>query len=327
MAGTVTTTVTGAEVPRLSPLHWGAAWLVALALHLGVLWAYSMAPDDGAEAPGLGGISVALSLAATQAGAEQSASDREALAPAEPADVTEVTEVAPMETPTVAPPEPPAVTPAPPAPVTPPTPEVPVVETRAAAPLPAETAPPPATEATPAPEPMPTPPPRPARATPQTAAEAPPARRQAASPAQETAPPADRRQEASRAATATQGRADNGRIGQSADERDAMGGGPAGNPAPDYMNRLRYRLERNKTYPKKARRLRQQGIVHLYFRVTRDGRVLRHEIRKSPGHPLLDAETDAMLERAQPLAPPPDGMKGGYLDVVVPVVFSLRGNN
>ena len=137
----------------------------------------------------------------------------------------------------------------------------------------------------------------------------PPARRQAASPPQETATPADRRQEASRAATATQGRADNGRIGQSADERDAMGGGPVGNPAPDYMNRLRYWLERNKTYPKKARRRRQQGIVHLYFRVTRDGRVLRHEICKSPGHPLLD------------------GMKGGYLDVVVPVVFSLRGNN
>ena len=106
-----------------------------------------------------------------------------------------------------------------------------------------------------------------------------------------------------------------------------MGGGPVGNPAPDYMNRLRYWLERNKTYPKKARRLRQQGIVHLYFRVTRDGRVLRHEIRKSSGHPLLDAETDAMLQRAQPLPKFPDGMTGGYLDVVVPVVFSLRGNN
>ena len=49
MAATVTATVTGAEVPRLSPLHWGAAWLVALALHLGVLWAYTMAPDDGAD--------------------------------------------------------------------------------------------------------------------------------------------------------------------------------------------------------------------------------------------------------------------------------------
>ena len=93
------------------------------------------------------------------------------------------------------------------------------------------------------------------------------------------------------------------------------------------MNQLRYWLERNKTYPKEARRMRQQGVVNLYFRVTRDGRVLAHDIRKSSGHKLLDGEAEAMLKRAQPLPKFPDGMKGGYLDVVVPVLFSLRGNS
>tara|TARA_R110002124_G_scaffold63978_2_gene175240 strand:- start:76122 stop:76412 length:291 start_codon:yes stop_codon:yes gene_type:complete len=71
----------------------------------------------------------------------------------------------------------------------------------------------------------------------------------------------------------------------------------------------------------------EQGIVNLHFRVARDGRVLRYDIRKSSGHSLLDDEAEAMLQRAQPLPKFPDDMPGGYLDVVVPVLFSLRGNN
>ncbi|HBC09109.1 MAG TPA: energy transducer TonB [Rhodospirillaceae bacterium] len=169
------------------------------------------------------------------------------------------------------------------------------------------------------PPPLKTPPP--AKAAPPTAAKS--------IPAQSTpsAAPAPQAREASRAATASQGRLDNGRKGQSAEARDALGGGPVGAPAPNYVNMLRYWLERNKTYPKDARRQRMQGVVHLYFRVTRDGRVLRHEIRKSSGHALLDGEAEAMLQRAQPLPKFTDDMKGGYLDVVVPVLFSLRGNS
>ncbi len=34
-----------------------------------------------------------------------------------------------------------------------------------------------------------------------------------------------------------------------------------------------------------------------------------------------------MIERAQPLPAFPDDMRGAYLDVVVPVRFSLRGNS
>ena len=111
------------------------------------------------------------------------------------------------------------------------------------------------------------------------------------------------------------------------DAVDVAGGGPVGTPAPDYINQLRFWLDRNKTYPREARRRRMQGMVYLYFRVARDGRVLDFEIRRSSGHILLDGEAEAMLQRAQPLPPFTDNMKGGYLDITVPVEFSLRGNS
>ncbi|MEQ9171358.1 MAG: energy transducer TonB [Rhodospirillales bacterium] len=289
------------------PGPWTAAGLVALALHLGVLAAVLSAPPDGAEAPGLGGVSVALTLTAARAGAEADARDQAAEPPQEapPADIV------PPYAVTAAPAD---AAPVPPQPIQafepPPVAAEAAVAITPADPLPLPERRPPPPVKTPPVKPSP---PAPAKPIP-------------AKPAP-SAVPAPQAREASRAATASQGKRDDGRKGQSADTRDAQGGGPVGTPAPNYVNLLRYWLERNKTYPKDARRLRQQGVVNLYFRVTRDGRVLRHEIRKSSGHALLDGEAEAMLQRAQPLPKFTDDMKGGYLDVVVPVLFSLRGNS
>ena len=329
-------------------LQWTGAGVLAFGLHLGVLMAVFALPKDGAQAPGLGGISVAVTMIAARTGSDSDAREQQAQTP------PEASEIVPPEEPVVVEPAvgPPSDEPAPiqPAPVQPPEPEPPVATipepSPVIEPLPAVAADFAAPQSSvaeqrraeaaqpaiiqPPPQALPKPPVRPVREkktpapkftltrTPKPASTPP-------KPEPETA--AGPVQQASRAATASQGRKDDGRKGQSADEDDAVGGGPVGTPAPNYVNQLRYWLERNKTYPKKARRNRMQGIVHLYFRVTRDGRVLRHEIRKSSGHALLDDETEAMLARAQPLPEFPSSMQGGYLDVVVPVQFSLRGNN
>jgi protein TonB len=302
--------------PRLS--HWTAAGVTALALHAGLALFFLSGPDDGARAPGLGGVSVAMTMVAARAGAEADAREQTALTP---------TQVTPQTVAEVAAPPPDASEPEPPT----------VAETvQAFDPLPA-VAPDSviATPATPvdAAQPLPVPERRPKRPPSEAPAAKPTPTAQPVTPSTDKtavdkkAAAADHQQEASRAASASQGRRDDGRKGASADDRDALGGGPVGKPAPNYVNMLRYWLERHKTYPKDARRHRMQGIVHLYFRVTRDGRVLRHEIRKTSGHPLLDGEAEAMLARAQPLPEFTDDMSGGYLDVVVPVLFSLRGNS
>ncbi|MBL4720600.1 MAG: energy transducer TonB [Alphaproteobacteria bacterium] len=129
-----------------------------------------------------------------------------------------------------------------------------------------------------------------------------------------------------RASAAGAGQVSNASILHGRDLASLTGGGAVENPSSDYMSQLRYWLNRHKDYPKSARRRRMQGVVYLSFRVTRDGSILTYRIRKSSGFAILDQEAEAMLQRAKPLPRFSDAMRGGYLDITVPVSFSLRGN-
>ncbi|RED44174.1 energy transducer TonB [Aestuariispira insulae] len=120
--------------------------------------------------------------------------------------------------------------------------------------------------------------------------------------------------------------AQDGWEGASTDRTNQEGGQAVIGNDSDYAFQVRLWLERHKVYPKKARRKRKQGIVTLYFRVSRDGRVLAQDIRQGSGHEILDEEVLAMLKRAQPLPPLPDNVKGAYADMIIPIDFSLRGN-
>ena len=96
------------------------------------------------------------------------------------------------------------------------------------------------------------------------------------------------------------------------------------NAIPSWQNRLMLRLNQAKRYPPQARRYRQEGIAYLHFTMDREGKVLVRNIERSAGYPLLDEETLALIERAQPLPKPPAEMQGEALDFVVPVEFFLR---
>ena len=96
------------------------------------------------------------------------------------------------------------------------------------------------------------------------------------------------------------------------------------NAIPSWQNRLMLKLNAAKRYPPQARRYRQEGIAYLHFTIDRDGKVLATNIERSAGYPLLDEETLALIERAQPLPKPPAEMPGEALQFVVPVEFFLR---
>jgi len=52
--------------------------------------------------------------------------------------------------------------------------------------------------------------------------------------------------------------------------------------------------------------------------------VLASHVVQSSGSPALDAETLAMLIRAQPMPPPPARLASGGLSFVVPVRFNIK---
>jgi protein TonB len=91
-----------------------------------------------------------------------------------------------------------------------------------------------------------------------------------------------------------------------------------------WENRLLTHLERHKRYPGAAQRRRQEDLIYLRFTMDRTGKVMQSTIWRSRGYPLLDAEVNALIQRASPLPPPPAEMTGGTIEMIVPVEFFLR---
>ncbi|RJF77906.1 energy transducer TonB family protein [Rhodopseudomonas palustris] len=93
---------------------------------------------------------------------------------------------------------------------------------------------------------------------------------------------------------------------------------------PSYRDRLAAHLARYKQYPSASKSAGEQGTALLSFTVGRSGQVLASRLARSSGHPALDAETLAMIRRAQPLPSFPPEMTQASLSFTVPVNFSLR---
>jgi periplasmic protein TonB len=93
---------------------------------------------------------------------------------------------------------------------------------------------------------------------------------------------------------------------------------------PSWQSRLLKHLQQFKNYPAGARERGEQGVVMLAFTMDRDGKVLSRRIVSSSGHPDLDAEVLALVERAQPLPAFPASMSEDRLELTVPIRFSLR---
>jgi protein TonB len=99
---------------------------------------------------------------------------------------------------------------------------------------------------------------------------------------------------------------------------------PPSNALPTWRGLLLGHLERLKRYPAEAQWRRQQGVVYLRFTMNREGRVLNAAIEKSSGVASLDEEVMALIQRAQPLPPPPADVPGDPLELIVPVQFFLK---
>jgi protein TonB len=93
---------------------------------------------------------------------------------------------------------------------------------------------------------------------------------------------------------------------------------------PSWIGKLMARLERYKRYPSAARAAHEQGTVYLRFAIDREGRVLRARVDRSSGVAALDQESLDLLERADPLPPPPDEVRGDPVELVVPIEFTLH---
>jgi periplasmic protein TonB len=79
-------------------------------------------------------------------------------------------------------------------------------------------------------------------------------------------------------------------------------------------------LERAKRYPRQAGG--QIGVARLAFSIDRQGRLLGSRIVKSSGSAILDAETLALVKRAEPFPAPPEDVLDDQLSFIVPIRYA-----
>lgn len=100
-------------------------------------------------------------------------------------------------------------------------------------------------------------------------------------------------------------------------------GAAASAASADYSRRIRSLLAAAKRYPPSliSQRVRGRGVVA--FTVSRSGSVTSARVVSTAGHPLLDAELQAMVRRAN-FPPMPPEMAGGSKQFTVPINFSFN---
>jgi periplasmic protein TonB len=91
-----------------------------------------------------------------------------------------------------------------------------------------------------------------------------------------------------------------------------------------WQSQLAAHIERFKRYPQAARAHGAAGTATVAFTINHEGRLLHSSIVQSSGSAVLDHETLAMLERAQPMPSPPGPLIDGEMTFVIPVRFSIR---
>jgi len=104
----------------------------------------------------------------------------------------------------------------------------------------------------------------------------------------------------------------------------AISSGASAAALASYNQRVAAHLQRFKQYPPAAKAAGQQGTSRLSFSISRSGQVLSSRLAGSSGHAALDAETLAMVRRAQPFPAFPPDMKQASMGYNVPIQFSVR---
>ena len=99
---------------------------------------------------------------------------------------------------------------------------------------------------------------------------------------------------------------------------------PSAAQVSSWHRKIAQQVERHKGYPAAARARHETGVAQLAFKIDRQGMVVASRVVRTSGFALLDQETIATVQRAQPFPPPPPNMPGDTFEFTVPIKFNIR---
>ena len=104
----------------------------------------------------------------------------------------------------------------------------------------------------------------------------------------------------------------------------AVSSGASAAAVASYKQMVAAHLQRFKQYPSSAKAAGQQGTARVSFTLSRSGGVISAGLGGTSGHSALDAETLAMVRRAQPFPAFPSDVKQSSMSFSAPVAFYIR---
>jgi len=90
-----------------------------------------------------------------------------------------------------------------------------------------------------------------------------------------------------------------------------------------YAARVRSWLYAHKTYPRRSRMRREEGLVQVRFVLDRQGVLLEGAVTRKSGHDALDQEAQAMMQRSSPYPRAPANLAGERIEFSAPIEFAL----
>ncbi|WP_426578323.1 energy transducer TonB [Xenorhabdus stockiae] len=96
--------------------------------------------------------------------------------------------------------------------------------------------------------------------------------------------------------------------------------GQGNSESDNYHARLRQEIERHKRYPRKAKRMKQEGTVTVNFILQDDGSITAAKIIQSSGYSAMDNEALKALSLAKSIGPKPTTLPA---DITLQISFEL----
>ncbi|BAK72709.1 energy transducer TonB [Arcobacter sp. L] len=91
----------------------------------------------------------------------------------------------------------------------------------------------------------------------------------------------------------------------------------------EYLAKIRMLIEKNKIYPKSAKRLNQMGKVHVCFVVSKNGQIKNVRIVKKSSFEKLDEAAIEILTKISNFEPIPDKLNKNSWEITVPIVYQI----
>lgn len=91
----------------------------------------------------------------------------------------------------------------------------------------------------------------------------------------------------------------------------------------EYLSKIRYKIEKNKNYPKIAKRLNHTGKVHVTFTITKDGRIKNCKLHKSTEFESLNQATLEIFQKIVSFEPIPEKLNKEKWEITIPIVYQI----